>query len=90
MNIYFDLKYQRDLAPVQGIMDTTSSETYKEIRYYPVQTHRRMRSKEIHYIDHPLIGILVLATPFELPVSEEDQVLENQPLMKLQDLPVSN
>jgi|GEM_PF-2442966 len=27
---------------------------------------RRMRSREIHYIDHPLVGIIVLATPFKI------------------------
>lgn len=28
---------------------------------------RRMRSKELHYIDHPRIGLLVLVTPLETP-----------------------
>jgi hypothetical protein len=33
---------------------------------------RRMRSKEIHYFDHPLMGIVVKVTPYELeiPVAE--------------------
>lgn len=29
---------------------------------------RRMRSKEIHYFDHPLVGIVVKVTPYELEV----------------------
>ena len=29
---------------------------------------RRMRSKEIHYFDHPLMGIVVKVTPYELDV----------------------
>jgi len=33
---------------------------------YPVVDERRMRSKEIHYIDHPLVGIIVLATPYKI------------------------
>ena len=28
---------------------------------------RRMRSREIHYLDHPMFGILILATPYEAP-----------------------
>jgi hypothetical protein len=28
-----------------------------------VRDHRRMRSRELHYIDHPLFGILVQITP---------------------------
>jgi len=34
---------------------------------YRMQAHRRMRSGELHYIDHPLMGALVKITPFELP-----------------------
>lgn len=33
---------------------------------YPVVAERRMKSKEIHYLDHPLIGIVVLATPYKI------------------------
>jgi len=89
LHIHFDLKYQRDLAPGQGILNTNSLNTYKQIKYYPVQTHRRMRSKEVHYIDHPLIGILVLATPFELPDQDAEPETVNAPLLKLGDVPVS-
>jgi len=90
LHINFDLKYQRDLAPQQGVIDNTTANSYKDIRYYPVQTHRRMRSKEVHYIDHPLIGILVLATPFELPETNENEEVVDQPLFKLQNIPIEN
>jgi hypothetical protein len=30
------------------------------------QTSRRMRSGELHYLDHPLFGLLILVTPLEL------------------------
>jgi hypothetical protein len=30
---------------------------------YRMQAHRRMRSKELHYIDHPKMGALVLISP---------------------------
>lgn len=32
---------------------------------------RRMRSKELHYLDHPLFGVLVEAWPLELPETPE-------------------
>ena len=32
---------------------------------YTLQSHRRMRSKELHYIDHPLVGILIQINPVE-------------------------
>lgn len=28
---------------------------------------RRMRSRELHYFDHPLFGVIMVATPFEQP-----------------------
>lgn len=33
---------------------------------FPVVAERRMRSREIHYIDHPLLGIIVHTTPFKI------------------------
>jgi hypothetical protein len=32
---------------------------------FPFSQSRRMRSGELHYLDHPLIGMLVLVTPYE-------------------------
>ncbi|MBD3610601.1 MAG: hypothetical protein HUJ30_08630 [Gammaproteobacteria bacterium] len=32
---------------------------------FRLQESRRMRSKEIHYLDHPMFGMLVLATPYK-------------------------
>lgn len=34
---------------------------------YLIQQSRRMRSKELHYIDHPVIGMLVMITPVDIP-----------------------
>lgn len=39
---------------------------------FRMQGSRRMRSRELHYIDHPLIGVLVLVTPYEPLESEVD------------------
>ena len=30
---------------------------------FPIKTHRKMRSKQLHYIDHPMLGILVEIRP---------------------------
>lgn len=34
------------------------------------QDSRRMRSQELHYLDHPLLGVIALVTPYELPLPE--------------------
>jgi len=38
----------------------------------PVVNERRMRSREVHYIDHPLVGVVVLATPYKIKSSQVD------------------
>ncbi|HEY5718179.1 MAG TPA: CsiV family protein [Motiliproteus sp.] len=40
---------------------------------------RRMRSGELHYIDHPMLGILLRVTPYERPVAEELPLLPTEP-----------
>lgn len=35
-----------------------------------IQSQRRMRSEELHYIDHPKIGILAIIHPVEQPILE--------------------
>jgi hypothetical protein len=37
------------------------------------QQSRRMRSNEVHYIDHPLFGIIALVTRHELPKADEPE-----------------
>ena len=37
---------------------------------YHFNEHRRMRSRELHYIDHPLLGMLIEITPIDLPPVE--------------------
>jgi hypothetical protein len=37
---------------------------------------RRMRSREVHYLDHPMFGILILATPYVAPEPELKQEVE--------------
>ena len=35
---------------------------------------RRMRSDEVHYVDHPAFGVLALATAYQPPAPEEPAV----------------
>jgi len=39
---------------------------------YPMLQSRRMRSNEIHYIDHPLFGMLIQIRPYEKEAEDED------------------
>lgn len=40
---------------------------------YPMAVQRRMRSEELHYIDHPLVGILVQINPVKQAVKAADK-----------------
>jgi len=44
---------------------------------FRIQGNLRMPSKEVHYLDHPLIGMLILFTPYEVPEPEEIEELED-------------
>ena len=67
-----DLEFQR--VPSTLITITESAETLEPI--YPfrhaVRLHqtRRMRSGEVHYIDHPMLGVIVKITPLPDPRSQ--------------------
>lgn len=49
----------------------TSLVTEREvIRDFTLSESRRMRSTEVHHLDHPLFALIVLVTPYELPIEE--------------------
>jgi hypothetical protein len=72
LHIHTDLIYKRPNTSYSPVLTSSPDQQLKE---YSIKSHRRMRSKELHYIDHPLVGILVMA----LPVEQEDVQAEGQP-----------
>lgn len=44
-------------------IDTEHKNELKPIRAAHIQLQRRMRSKELHYIDHPMLGVIVRVNP---------------------------
>ena len=61
------------------IENTNTSITYDQ---YPLVFERRMRSKEIHHIDHPMGGMIILATPFKIETkTEEDKSTEGYKIL---------
>jgi len=77
-----DLLYRRSL-PVQDPTLPPDAPEAMELHTFRLQTSRRMRSQELHYIDHPLFGVLVMVTPFELPQAEPEQVQPELPATPL-------
>ena len=61
--------------PVQAMMEVGSGSFGAAaeplpMQSFPLRYHRRMRSNELHYIDHPLLGILILVTRVEADASK--------------------
>jgi len=69
LHFYTDLIFVRPL-PIQANeqVPEEQSDALSPFTYYRVKSHRRMRSRELHYLDHPLLGILVQITP--LPIKD--------------------
>ena len=60
LRVDLDLVYSRPLNDGIAAMDTVPTR-------FRLESERRMRSGELHYIDHPLFGVLVLIEPFQVP-----------------------
>ncbi|MFK7794272.1 MAG: CsiV family protein [Gammaproteobacteria bacterium] len=63
IHLYTDLVYRLPRTIPTGIGDALNRG--QALVDHSIQSHRRMRSRELHYIDHPLVGILIEATPIE-------------------------
>ena len=73
LHIYTDLIYKRPNTSYTPVLASSQNDQFKE---FSIKSHRRMRSKELHYIDHPLVGVLVMALPVE---KSEEEVQEQTP-----------
>ncbi len=70
--------------PMQFIFDdfgfnptTIEIEEEKTPELFRIRGALRMPSKEIHYLDHPLLGMLILFTPYEVPKPEVIEIPDN-------------
>ena len=63
IHLYSDLVYRLPRTIPNEINDALDRN--QVLVDYSVKSHRRMRSRELHYIDHPLVGIIIEATPIE-------------------------
>ena len=54
-------------SPDTAFIEQLLAEEDGPARLFRLTERRRMRSKELHYLDHPLFGVLVEAWPLELP-----------------------
>ena len=74
LHVYTDLVYTLPLAEVASNIEMPQVDQFTptataavfdaiQMQSFQIRNHRRMRSKELHHIDHPIVGMLVLITP---------------------------
>jgi len=80
LHVWLDMIYREPIAISPEI-----DQEYQEfiLPAYGINMHRRMRSNELHYIDHPKVGMLVKITRHELPQSDSQSELQDT------DLPIA-
>lgn len=69
LHIHTDLIFRK---PVSVMDYSEAADMYvpvDRLRAIPVKERRRMRSRELHYVDHPMLGMLVKITPIEAPAA---------------------
>ncbi len=59
--------------PIEITMDGSPITPELRMRGYRLKESRRMRSKELHYLDHPVYGILALITPVDEAAKQAEQ-----------------
>lgn len=71
----------RPLFIENGALSTEAEETEQLVpdilQIIPMQQSRRMRSGELHYLDHPRLGVLAVIRPIDAPVLAPDEFSEN-------------
>ncbi len=83
LHIHTDLHYKR----VNKLYRPNSPALHnKKFEEFNIKSQRKMRSNELHYIDHPLLGILVIVIPIKSP----EPVEENKEPDELKTVPAIN
>ncbi len=63
LHVYTDLVLRKPVV-FERLNEETQAVTRTPVLFdVSVREHRRMRSRELHYIDHPMLGMLVQITP---------------------------
>ncbi len=70
LHVEADLRFALELEPTPysgHSASLTGAGARAESVFFRLTERRRMRSRKLHFLDHPMFGMLVEITPFELP-----------------------
>jgi len=86
LHTYTDLVLRRPRLSEDSV-DNVAEQAYLQahladtriLNNHLMREHRRMRSKNLHYIDNPEFGLLILITPYEVAEGFEEAPIEETP-----------
>jgi len=87
LHTHVDLVLRRPRLSADPVLDNAVEEAYlaanaadtRILNNHQLREHRRMRSKNLHYIDNPEFGMLVLITPYEVAEGFVEAPIEENP-----------
>ena len=69
LHLYTDLVFR--IEQVESNSEEHALRCMPAMDDFRIKNHHRMRSRQVYYIDHPMLGILVQATPISAPKPEQ-------------------
>jgi hypothetical protein len=87
LHTYTDLVLRRPRLTVDSKQRNVAQDRYlaaysadtRILNNHRLKEHRRMRSKNLHYLDNPEFALLILITPFVVPEDFEEAPIEAKP-----------
>jgi len=87
LHTYTDLVLRRPRLTVDPKLRNPAQDSYlaaysadtRILNNHSLREHRRMRSKNLHYLDNPEFALLILITPYEVPENFEEAPIETEP-----------
>lgn len=88
LHVYTNLVLRKPRRSVNSQLETAGSdpllyENLADARIldnHRLKEHRRMRSKTLHYLDNPEFSMLILITPYKIPIASQSAVSQAQGL----------
>lgn len=88
LHTYADLVLRRPRLSVDPLNSNPVLDQYatdhaadtRILNNHSLREHRRMRSKNLHYLDNPEFAMLVLITPHEVPANFQEAPLDEEPV----------
>lgn len=84
LHTYTDLVLRRPRLAADSVPSNPATDQYlaayaadtRILNNHSLKEHRRMRSRNLHYLDNPEFGLLIIITPYEKPEAASSTALE--------------